>query len=280
MAPGLEKISFHSNLKKGNAKECSNHHTIALISQASKIMTGASLAVQQWRIRLQCSYHRRCKFDPWGGKIPWRRAWQPTPVFLPGESPWTEEPGELWFMGSQSQTRLKQLSTRLCSKSLSQTSTVHEPRTSGCTGWISKRQRDWRSNCKHLVGLRKSKEFHKNIYFCYIDYVKAFYCMDHNKLWKSLKQTGLPDHLTCLLRNLYAGQKATVRTRYETTDWFKIGKGVCQYCILSPWLFNFCAEYIMRNARLDESQLESRLLGEISTTSDMQVIPVKWQKRN
>ena len=93
-----------------------------------------------------------------------------------------------------------------------------------------------------------------NIYFCFIDYAKAFDCVDHNKLWKILKEMGLPDHLTCLLRNLYAGQEATVRTGHRTTDWFQRGKGVRQGCILSPCLFNSYAEYIMRNAGLEETQ--------------------------
>ena len=92
------------------------------------------------------------------------------------------------------------------------------------------------------------------MYFCFIDYAKAFDCVDHNKLWKILKKMGIPDHLTCLLRNLYAGQEATVRTGHGTTDWFQIGKGVCQGCILSPCLFNLYAEYIMRNAGLEEAQ--------------------------
>ena len=96
--------------------------------------------------------------------------------------------------------------------------------------------------------------------------------------WKILKGMGIPDHLTCLLRNLYAGQEATVRTGHGTTDWFQIGKGVCQGCILLPYLFNLYAEYIMRNARLNEAQLESRLPGKISITSDMQMIPPLWQK--
>ena len=86
---------------------------------------------------------------------------------------------------------------------------------------------------------KKPREFQKNIYFCFIDYVKAFDCVDHNKLWKILKEMGIPDHLTCLLGNLYAGQEATVRTGHGTTDWFQIGKGVRQGCILSPCLFNF-----------------------------------------
>ena len=125
---------------------------------------------------------------------------------------------------------------------------------------------------------KKAREFHKNIYFCFIEYAKAFHCVDHNKLWKILKEMGIPDHLTCLLRNLYAGQGTTVRTGRGTTDWFQIGKGVCQGCILSPYLFKFYAEYIMRNAGLEEAQLESRLPGEISITSDMQMIPLLWQK--
>ena len=103
------------------------------------------------------------------------------------------------------------------------------------------------------AGSSKKQEFQKNIYFCIIDYAKAFECGDHNKLWKILQDTGIPDHLTCLLRNLYAGQKATVRNRHGTTDWFQIGKGGRQGCILSPCLFNLYAEYIMRNAGLDEA---------------------------
>ena len=107
------------------------------------------------------------------------------------------------------------------------------------------------------VGSSKKQEFQKNI--CIIDYAKAFDCVDHNKLWKILKEMGLPDHLTCLLRNLYAGQEATVRTGRGTTDWFQIGKGVYQGCILSPCLFNFYAEYIMRNPGLDGAQAEIRI---------------------
>ena len=103
--------------------------------------------------------------------------------------------------------------------------------------------------------IEKAREFQKNIYFCFIDYAKAFDCVDHKKLWKILKEMGIPDHLTCLLQNLYAGQEATVRTGHGTTDWFQIiGKGVCQGCILSPCLFKLYAVYIMRNAGLDEAQ--------------------------
>ena len=102
--------------------------------------------------------------------------------------------------------------------------------------------------------IKKAREFQKNIYFCFIEYAKSFDCVDHHKLWKIIQEMGLPDHLTCLLRNLYADQEATVRTGYGTTDWFQIGKGVCQVCVLLPCLFNFYAEYIMRNAGLDEAQ--------------------------
>ena len=117
--------------------------------------------------------------------------------------------------------------------------------------------------------MEKAREFQKNIDFCFIQYTKAFDCVHHNKLWKILQEMGTPDHLMCLLRNLYAGQEATVRTGHGKTDWFRIGKGTRQGCILSSSLFNLYAEYIMRNAGLDEAQLESRLPGEISITSDM-----------
>ena len=103
-------------------------------------------------------------------------------------------------------------------------------------------------------GSSKKREFQKNIYFCFTDYAKAFDCVDHNILRKILKQMGIPDYLTYLLRNLYAGQEATVRTGHGTTDWFQIGKGVHQGCIFSPCLFNLYAEYIIRNAGLDEAQ--------------------------
>ena len=109
--------------------------------------------------------------------------------------------------------------------------------------------------------MEKAKEFQKNIYFCFIDYAKAFDCVDHNQLWKILQEMGLPDHLTCLLRNLYAGQEATGRTGHGTTDWFQIGKGVHQGCKLSPWLFNLYAEYIMRNTGLEEAHAGIQIAG-------------------
>ena len=109
--------------------------------------------------------------------------------------------------------------------------------------------------------IEKAREFQKNINFCFIDNTKAFDCVDHNKLWKMLKEMGIPDHLTCVLRNLYAGQEATVRTGHGTTDWFQIGQKVCQGCIFLPCLFNFYAEYIMQNAGLNEAQARIKIAG-------------------
>ena len=151
--------------KKGNDKECSNYHTIALISHTSKVM----LKIPQ--------VHMNC------------------------ELPNVQE------------------GFKTCRETRDQTANIH---------WI----------------MEKAREFQKNIYFCFIDYAKAFACVDHNKLWKILKEMGIQDQLTCLLRNLYAGQEATVRTRHGTTGWFQIGKGVRQGCILSPCLFKLYAEYI------------------------------------
>ena len=127
--------------------------------------------------------------------------------------------------------------------------------------------------------MEKGREFQKNIYFCFIDYVKAFDCTDHKKQRKILKEMGIPDHLTSLLRNLYVGQEATVRTGHGTTDWFQIGKGVHQGCILSPCLFNMHdAEYIMQNTRLDEAQSGIKIAGRNINNPDMQMTPPLWQK--
>ena len=112
--------------------------------------------------------------------------------------------------------------------------------------------RDQIANIRWIID--KARKFQKNIYFCFTDYAKAFDCVDHNKLWKILKEMGIPDHQTCVLRNLYAGQEATVRTGHRTTVWFQVRNGVSQGCILSPCLFNLYAEYIMWNAGLDELQ--------------------------
>ena len=112
--------------------------------------------------------------------------------------------------------------------------------------------RDQIANIRWII--KKASELQKNIHFCLIDYAKAFDCVDHNKLWKILKEMGIPNHLTCLFRNLYASQEATVRTGHGTTDWFQIGKEVCQGCTLSPCLFNLYAEYIMKNAGLEKAQ--------------------------
>ena len=172
--------------KKGNAKECSNYHTIALISQASKVM----LKILQARLQQYVDH-----------ELPDVQA-----SFRKGR-------------GTRDQI------TNIC--------------------WI----------------IEEAREFQKNIYFCFVDYAKAFDCVDHNKLWKILKEMGIPDHLICLLRNLYASQEATVRTGHGTTDWFQIGKGVRQGCILSPCLFNLYAEYIKRNTGLEELQWSRHFMG-------------------
>ena len=136
--------------------------------------------------------------------------------------------------------------------------------------------RDQIANIRWMI--KKAREFQKNIYFCFTDYAKAFDCVDHNKLWKILKQMGIPDHLTCLLRNLYAGQEATVRAGHGTTDWFQIGKGVCQGCILSPCLFNLNAEYIMRNPGLDEAQAGIKNARRNINNLRYEMTPPLWQK--
>ena len=169
VATGLEKVSFHSN-PKGNAKECSNYRTIALISHASKGM----LKILQARLQ---QYVNRELPDVQAG-------------FRKGR-------------GTRNQI----------------------------------------ANI-HLI-IKKARNFQKNIHFCFIDYAKAFDCVGHNKLWKILKEMGIPDHLTCLLRNLYAGQEAIVRIGHGTINWFQIGKAVCQGCILSSCLFNLYADHIM-----------------------------------
>ena len=155
--------------EKGSAKQCSNYHTIALISHASKVM----LKILQARLQQYVNQE------------------------LPGV-----QAGFRKGRGTRDQI---------------------------ANHWI----------------IEKAREFQKNIYFCFIGYTKTFDFVNHNKLWKSLKEMGIPDHLTCLLRNLYAGQEAAFRTGHGTMDWFKIEKGVCQGCILSLWLFNLNAEYIM-----------------------------------
>ena len=172
--------------KKDNAKECSNYHTVALISHTSKVM----LKILQARLE----QYMNCEL----------------PDIQAG------------FRKSRG-------------------------------------TRDQIANIHRII--EKAREFQKNISFCFTDYAKAFNCVDHNKQWKILQEMWVPDHLTCLLRNLYAGQKATVRTGHGTTDWFQIGKGARQGCILSPFLFNLYAEYIMRNAGLSEAQAEIKIAG-------------------
>ena len=143
----------------------------------------------------------------------------------------------------------------------SQASTVHVPRASRCLSGFRKGRgtRDQIANIRWIID--KAREFQKNVYFRLIDYAKAFDFVDHQKMWKILQEMGIPDHLTCLLRNLNAGQEATVRTGHGTTDWFEIGQGVRQGCVLSPCLFNFYAEYIMQNARLDETWAGIKIAG-------------------
>ena len=177
--PNFCCIFFIPIPKKGNAKQCSNYHTIALISHTRKVM----LKILQARLQ----QYVNCEL----------------PDVQAG-----------FRKGRGTRDRI----ANIC--------------------WI----------------IKKAKEFQKNIYFCFIDYAKTFDCVDHNKLCKILRETGIPDHLTCLLRNLYAGQEATVRTGHGTTDWFQIEKRARQGCILSPCLFNLYAEYIMRNTGLDEAQ--------------------------
>ena len=138
--------------------------------------------------------------------------------------------------------------------------------------------RGTRDQIANICWIEKAREFPKNICFCFTDYAKVFDCVDHNKLWKILEEMGIPDHLTCFLRNLYAGQEATAGTGRGTTDWFQIEKGIRQGCMLSPCLFDLYAEYIMRNLGWMKHKLESRLPGEISITSDMQMTPPLWQK--
>ena len=119
--------------------------------------------------------------------------------------------------------------------------------------------RDQIANIRGII--EKARVFNKNIYFCFIDYAKSFDCVDHNKLWNILQEMGMPDHLTCLLKNLYAGQEVIVRTGHGPADWFQIRKEVCQGCILSPCLFNLYAEYIMQNSRLDKAQAGIKIAG-------------------
>ena len=150
----------------------------------------------------------------------------------------------------------------------SQVSTVHELPHVQARFRKGRGTRDQTANIHWII--EKARKFQKkNIYFCFIDYAKAFDCVDHNKLWKILKKMRMPDHLTCLLRNLYAGQEASVRTGHGTTDWLQMGKGVRQGCVLSPYLFNLYAEYIMRNAGLEEAHSGIKISGRNIKTSDM-----------
>ena len=136
--------------------------------------------------------------------------------------------------------------------------------------------RDQIANIRWII--EKARELQKNIYFCFIVYAKAFDCVDHNKLWKILQEMGIPDHLTCLLRNLYAGQETTVRTGHGTTDWFQIGKGICQDCIISCAYLTCMQSTSCEMLGWMTHKLELRFSGEISMTSDTQVTPPSWHK--
>ena len=200
---GLKRPVFIPIPKKGNPKECSNYHTIPLISCASKVM----LKILQVRLQ-QYTNH----------KLPDVQA-----GFRKGRG-----------------------------------------------------TRDQIANIHQIF--EKVREFQKNIYFCFVDYAKTFDSVDHNKLWKNLKEMGIPDHLTCLLRNLYAGQEATVRTGHGATDWLQIGKGVRQGCILSPCLFNLYAENIMGNAGLEEAQTGIQIAGRNISNLRYANDTTLWQK--
>ena len=141
----------------------------------------------------------------------------------------------------------------------------------------ARRTRDQITNICWIIQKARVPE-KKKTYFCFIDYAKAFDCVDHYKLWKILKEMGTPDHPTCLLINQYVDQEATVRTGHGTTDWFQIGKGVCQGCILSPCLFKLYAEYVMRNAGLEDAQAGIKITGRNINNSDMQMTPPLGQK--
>ena len=140
----------------------------------------------------------------------------------------------------------------------------------------SRGTRDQISNIRWII--EKARKFQKNIYFYFIDYAKAFDYVDHNKLWKILQEVGIPDHLICLLRNLYTGQEATVRTRHGTTDWFQIGKGIHQGCVLYPVYLTYMQNALYKMPGWMKHKPQSGLPGEISITSDMQMTPPLWQK--
>ena len=161
-----------------------------------------------------------------------------------------------------------------------------ELRISRCISWIQKRQRNQRENCQYLLDHRESKRIpgkkKKTFTSASLTMLKSLIVWITTNLWKILKETGVPNHFSCLLRSLlrklYAGQEASVRTRHGTTDWFKIGKGVCQGCTFLPSLFNFYAEQIMQNARLDESQIEIKITRRNINSLGMHIIPLLWQK--
>ena len=215
--------------------------------------------------------------------------WQPTPVLLPGKSLGQRSlvgcsPCGRWGLDTTERLHFHFLlaCTGEGNGSPLQCSCLEIPRDGGAWWAAIYGVAQSRTRLKQLSSsswiIEKEREFQKNTYLCFIDYAKGFDCMDHHKLWKVLKESGIPDHLICFLRNLYAGQEATVRTGHGTTDWFQIGKGVHQDCILSPCLFNLYECTSWETLGWKKHKLESRLPREMSVTSDMQMTPPLWQK--
>ena len=256
---------FISIPKKDNTKECSNYCTISLISCVSKVMLKIlqpgfnstwTMNFQMFKLELKKAEEAETKL-PTSSLVAQRLKRLPPMQETGIQSLGWEDPLE------------KEMTTH--SSILAQrTPWTEEPGRLQSTG-SQRVEHDWAISLHYWI-IEKAREFQKNICFCFIDYV------DHNKLWKILQEMGILDHPTCLLRNLYAAQEVTVRTGHGTADWFQIRKGVCQDCILSPCLFNLYAKYIMRNTGWMKHKLESRLLGEISITSNMQMTPHLWQK--
>ena len=225
--------------KKGNAKECSNYCTVVLISHVAQRLKHLPTMWETWVRSL-------------GWQDPLEKETATHSTILAWRIPWTEDPGGLqstrlqrvghnwatslhFFTSHASKVILKILQVRFQQYENHELPDVQAGFRKG---------RGTRYQIANICWIiEKVREFQKNIYLCFIDYTKAFNCVDHNKLWKILKEMGIPDHLTWLLRNVYAGQEATVRTGHRTRDWFQIRKGVCQGCILSPCLFNLYAEW-------------------------------------
>uniref|UniRef100_A0A4W2HS76 RNA-directed DNA polymerase n=1 Tax=Bos indicus x Bos taurus TaxID=30522 RepID=A0A4W2HS76_BOBOX len=263
VATGLEKVSFHSNPKESECEVVQSCLTLCDPMDCS--LPGFSVhGIFQARVLEWVSH------SPSTGDLPDPRIKPRSPALqadtVPSEPP--GKPQEIPKKGSAKEcsnyrttahiSHASQVMLKLLQARLQQYVNRELP---GVQAGFRKGRgtRDQIANICWII--EKAREFQKNIYFCVIDYAKAFDCVDHNKLWEILKEMGIPDHLTFLLRNLYAGQEATVRTGHGTTDWFQIGKGVCQGCILSLCLFNLYAEYIIRNTGLEEAQAGIKIAG-------------------